>query len=46
MNFRNPAKKMKPRRGHLCFDLVAARHNETLDDKIESGHDCKTDKNS
>ena len=44
--FRNPAKKMKPRRGHLRFDLVAARHNETLGEKIESAHDCKTDKNS
>ena len=34
---------MKPRGGHLCFDLVAARHNETLGEKIESAHDCKTD---
>ena len=37
---------MKPPRGHLRFDLVAARHNETLGEKIESAHDCKTDKNS
>ena len=43
LNFRNPAKKMKPRRGHLCFDLVAARHNETLGERIESAHDFKTD---
>ena len=46
LNFRNPAKKMKPRRGHLRFDLVAARPNKTLGEKIESAHDCKTDKNS
>ena len=46
LNFRNPAKKMKPRGGHLRFDLVAARHNERLGEKIQSAHDCKTDKNS
>ena len=34
---------MKPRGGHLCFDLVAARHNETLGEKTESAHDFKTD---
>ena len=37
---------MQPRGGHLCFDLVTARHNQTLGEKIESAHDCKTDKNS
>ena len=46
LNFRNPATKMQPRGGHLCFDLVTVRHNETLGEKIESAHDCKTDKNS
>ena len=37
---------MQPLGGHLCFDLVTARHNETLGERIESAHDCKTDKNS
>ena len=37
---------MQPRGGHLCFDLVTARHNETLCERTESAHDCKTDKNS
>ena len=35
---------MQLRGGHLCFNLVTARHNETLGEKIESAHDCKTDK--
>ena len=35
---------MQPRGGHLCFNLVTARHSETLGEKIESAHDCKTDK--
>ena len=37
---------MQPRGGYLCFHLVTARHNQTLGEKIESAHDCKTDKNS
>ena len=39
---------MKTRGGHLCFNLVTGRHNETLGEKIESAHDCKikTDKSS
>ena len=37
---------MQPLRCHLCFDLFTARHNETLGERIESAHDCKTDKNS
>ena len=37
---------MQPRGGHLCFDLVTARHNQTLGEKTESAHNCKTDKNS
>ena len=37
---------MQPRGGHLCFDLVTARHNETLCERTESAHNCKTDKNS
>ena len=37
---------MQPLGCHLCFDLVTARHNETLGERIESAHDCKTDKNS
>ena len=42
----NPATNKQTRGGHLCFNLVTARHNETLGEKIESAHDCKTDKNS
>ena len=36
---------MQSRGGYLCFHLVTARHNQTLGEKIESAHDCKTDKN-
>ena len=46
LNFRNLATKMQLRGGHLCFHIVTVRHKETLGEKIESAHDCKTDENS
>ena len=45
LNFRNLATKMQPPGGHLCFHIVTVRHKETLGEKIESAHDCKTDEN-
>ena len=45
LNFRNLATKTQPPGGHICFRIVTVRHKETLGEKIESAHDCKTDEN-